>query len=40
MDDLGDCYELNIADPGDEVMALAVVLVIDCVMDAAARAGN
>lgn len=31
----GDCYELNINDPRDEVMALAVVLTIDCVLDAA-----
>ncbi|MBR2048697.1 MAG: LURP-one-related family protein [Oscillospiraceae bacterium] len=29
----GDCYELNIADPGDEIMALAVVLTIDCVAE-------
>lgn len=30
----GDCYELDIANPADEVLALAVVLAIDCVMDA------
>ena len=30
----GDCYELDIADGEDEVIALAVVLAIDCVMDA------
>lgn len=28
----GDCYELNIANPADEIVALAVVLTIDCVM--------
>ena len=28
----GDSYELDIADPKDEVMALAAVLVIDCVV--------
>ena len=27
----GDCYELNIADPADELAALAVVITIDCV---------
>ena len=27
----GDSYELDIADPRDEIAALAVVLVIDCV---------
>lgn len=27
----GDCYELDVADPADETLALAVVLVIDCV---------
>lgn len=36
----GDCYELDIADPRDEVLALAVVLSIDCVMAAAAAAAN
>ncbi len=36
----GDCYELDIADPRDEVVALAVVLTIDCVMAAAAAAAN
>lgn len=30
----GDCYELNIANPADEIVALAVVLTIDCVMAA------
>ena len=29
----GDSYELDIADPKDEIVALAVVLTIDCVMD-------
>ena len=28
----GDCYELDIADPNDEIVALAVVLTIDCVL--------
>lgn len=27
----GDCYELDIADPADEILALAVVITIDCV---------
>lgn len=27
----GDSYELDIANPGDEILALAVVLAIDCV---------
>ena len=30
----GDSYELNIAYPQDEIVALAVVLTIDCVMEA------
>ena len=29
----GDCYELDIAHPGDEIAALAVVLAIDCAME-------
>lgn len=29
----GDTYELNIADPRDEIIALAVVLTIDCVVE-------
>lgn len=37
----GDCYELNIAPDVDEVMALAVLLGIDCaVADAAAAAAS
>ena len=36
----GDSYELNISNPRDEVLALAVVLAIDCVMDAQASASN
>ena len=28
----GDCYELDIANPNHEVLALAVVLTIDCVI--------
>ena len=34
----GDSYELNISDPQDEILALSVVLTIDCVMAAAAAA--
>ena len=30
----GDCYELNIADPTDTLLALATVLTIDCVVEA------
>ncbi len=30
----GDCYELDIESPEDEILALAVVLAIDCVIDA------
>lgn len=30
----GDCYELDITNPNDEIVALAVVLTIDCVMAA------
>lgn len=29
----GDCYELNIADPAEAVLALAVVVTIDCVAE-------
>ena len=29
----GDSYELNIANPKDEIVALAVVLTIDCVTE-------
>jgi uncharacterized protein YxjI len=29
----GDSYELDIANPKDELVALAVVLTIDCVME-------
>ena len=29
----GDCYELDIANQQDEIIALSVVLAIDCVMD-------
>lgn len=36
----GDCYELNVAQPEDEINALAVVLAIDCAMEAAAAASN
>lgn len=30
----GDSYELDIRDPADEIVALAVVLTIDCVIEA------
>ena len=36
----GDTYELDIADAENEVMALAVVLAIDCVLDAQQNANN
>jgi len=36
----GDSYELNIANPQDEIVALAVVLTIDCVIAAAAAAAS
>ena len=36
----GDSYELDITDPRDEIVALAVVLTIDCVMAAAAAAAS
>lgn len=36
----GDCYELNITDAKDEVVALTVVLAIDCVMAAEAASSN
>ncbi len=34
----GDCYELDIADARDEILALAAVLAIDCAMASAAAA--
>jgi len=36
----GDSYELDIANPEDEIVALAVVLTIDCVVEAASNANN
>lgn len=36
----GDSYELDIANPRDEIVALSVVLTIDCVMAAAAAAAS
>lgn len=33
----GDSYELNIANPADEIIALAVVLTIDCVVEASSN---
>lgn len=35
-DDVGNCYELNIEGLRDEVVALTVVLAIDCVASRAA----
>jgi len=34
----GDSYELDIADPADELLALAVVITIDCVMESGSGA--
>lgn len=34
----GDSYELDILDPADEIIALAVVITIDCVMEASSGA--
>ena len=34
----GDSYALNIANPADEIIALAVVLAIDCVMESGSGA--
>ena len=34
----GDSYELDIADPQDEIVALAVVLTIDCVTESSSGA--
>jgi len=36
----GDCYEMDIAEESDEITALAVMLVIDCVMAAQAAAAS
>ena len=36
----GDSYEVDIADPGDEIVALAVVLTIDCVMEASSSSSS
>ena len=36
----GDSYELNIINPADELVALAVVLTIDCVMEAQSAAAS
>ena len=36
----GDCYELDIANPDDEICALAVVMSIDCVMASSAAAAS
>lgn len=34
----GDCYALDIADPADEIIALSVVLAIDCVLESSSGA--
>lgn len=36
----GDCYEVDIADPANEIIALAVVLAIDCVLAAQRNSNN
>ena len=36
----GDSYELDIADPAHELVALAVVLTIDCVMESGSNSSN
>ena len=36
----GDCYALSIADGADEIVALATVLAIDCVIDQARAAAS
>lgn len=36
----GDCYEVDIADPANEILALAVVLAIDCVLAAQRNSNN
>lgn len=36
----GDTYELDISNPADEIIALAVVLTIDCVNEAEASSSN
>jgi len=36
----GDSYELDISDPQDEIVGMAVVLTIDCVMAAAAASSS
>ena len=36
----GDSYELDIADPTDELVALAVVIAIDCVTESASAASS
>ncbi len=36
----GDSYELDIANPADEIVALAVVITIDCVMESSSAAAS
>ena len=36
----GDSYELDISDPADEIVALAVVIIIDCVTESSSAAAS
>ena len=36
----GDSYELDISDPTDEIVALAVVITIDCVTESNSAAAS
>ena len=36
----GDSYELDISDPADEILALAVVIIIDCVTESSSAAAS
>ena len=36
----GDSYELDISDPADEIVALAVVIIIDCVTETSSAAAS
>ena len=36
----GDSYELDISDPADEILALAVVIIIDCVTESSSTAAS
>lgn len=37
---IGDCFELNVPDPSNELLAVCMMLAIDCVMDDQARSGS